>query len=37
MAKKTKEKPSSTGLARVTQQKMIDGLPGPHGIRYARP
>ncbi|MGW2721147.1 hypothetical protein [Streptomyces sp. NPDC001492] len=39
MAKKTKKRPSSTGLTRVTKQKMIDGLPGPHGvrIRYALP
>ena len=33
MAKKTKKRPSSTGLARVTKQKVIDGLPGPHGVR----
>ncbi|MFE9647467.1 GNAT family N-acetyltransferase [Streptomyces sp. NPDC006365] len=34
MAKKTKKRPgSSTGLARVTKQKVIDGLPGPGGVR----
>lgn len=40
MAKKTRKRPgSSTGLARITKQKMIDGLPGPQGvrIRYAVP
>ncbi|WP_019074347.1 GNAT family N-acetyltransferase [Streptomyces hokutonensis] len=40
MAKKTKKKrPSTTGLVRLTQQKVVDGLPGPDGvrIRYAVP
>jgi hypothetical protein len=40
MAKKTnKRSGSAAGLARVTRQKLIDGLPGPGGlrIRYARP
>ncbi|MBT2423693.1 GNAT family N-acetyltransferase [Streptomyces sp. ISL-22] len=34
MAKRTKKRPgSSTGLVRVTKQKVIDGLPGPGGVR----
>ncbi|MGR3875663.1 GNAT family N-acetyltransferase [Streptomyces graminifolii] len=40
MAKKTKKKrPSTTGLVRLTRQKVTDGLPGPDGvrIRYAVP
>ncbi|MGW1752369.1 hypothetical protein ACWCRD_43600 [Streptomyces sp. NPDC002092] len=40
MGKKTKKRPgSSTGLARVTKQKLLEGLPGPSGvrIRYAVP
>ncbi|MFB6772812.1 GNAT family N-acetyltransferase [Streptomyces sp. NPDC056337] len=39
MAKKTKKKRSATGLTRVTQQTLRDGLPGPGGvrIRYAVP
>ncbi|MFH9175039.1 hypothetical protein [Streptomyces albogriseolus] len=38
MAKKTKKR-WATGLARVTQQTLRDGLPGPGGvrIRYAVP
>lgn len=40
MAKKAKKRArSSTGLVRLTQQKVVDGLPGPDGIRirYAVP
>jgi GNAT superfamily N-acetyltransferase len=40
MVKKTKKKrPSTTGLVRLTKQKVVDGLPGPDGvrIRYAVP
>ncbi|MFJ9250317.1 GNAT family N-acetyltransferase [Streptomyces sp. NPDC101776] len=40
MAKKTKKRPgSSSGLTRLTKQKVIDGLSGPDGvrIRYAVP
>ncbi|MCX4461279.1 hypothetical protein OOK58_00930 [Streptomyces sp. NBC_01728] len=40
MAKKRRTKArSSTGLVRLTKQKIVDGLPGPDGvrIRYAVP
>ncbi|WP_125264482.1 GNAT family N-acetyltransferase [Streptomyces alboflavus] len=39
MAKKTKKRAGSTGLTRLTRQKVIEGLAGPDGtrIRYAVP